>query len=488
MVALDRQKPLVLIGFVAFSICCICLGIALENIVLPLLPFGLLLLSIAILDFKNVYLLFFAILPFSVEVYLPNGLGTDIPSEPLMLLLTGLSIVLLVHRFYKIDKHYFLHPISVLLFLHLFWILFSSIFSYNPTVSYKFLLAKIWYIVPFYGLSLYMLKSPSFLTRWTKYLLYSLLIALCYVMVRHAALGFTFDSINDALKPIFRNHVNYAALLVLFLPYAIIPLKKKYGNNSWWSKSLTAGVFFFLLLAIYLTYTRAAHGAVFIALGSYYIIKYKKVTLALYSSLLVIVLFITLLLVGNRYMDFKPDFNKTITHTNFDNLLEATVKMEDISTMERVYRWVAGYQMIQKEPWTGFGPNSFFFNYKDHSVSAFKTYVSNNPDKSGIHNYYLMLWVEQGIFGFLIFLILCFVFLITGEQVYHSLNHADHKAYVMAAIISMIVILAILLINDMIESDKVGPFFFFNLAVIVHYHLESKKESDTLMKKNLDSN
>jgi O-antigen ligase len=100
-------------------------------------------------------------------------------------------------------------------------------------------------------------------------------------------------------------------------------------------------------------------------------------------------------------MDFAPNFERTITHTEFDNLIEATYKLEDISSMERVYRWMAGIEMIKDRFWFGFGPGTFYSNYKAYSISRFQTYVSDNPDQSGIHNYFLMTWVEQGFIGFI---------------------------------------------------------------------------------------
>ncbi|MBK7808317.1 MAG: O-antigen ligase family protein [Saprospiraceae bacterium] len=172
---------------------------------------------------------------------------------------------------------------------------------------------------------------------------------------------------------------------------------------------------------------------------------------------------------NNKYMDFAPDFEKTITHTEFDNLLEATYKLEDISSMERVYRWMSGVEMIKERFWLGFGPGSFYPNYKFYSISRFQTYVSNNPDQSGIHNYFLMTWVEQGLIGFLLFIALCFVLLMTGENVYHRCNDPKDKYIIMASTLGFIIIFAMCLINDLIETDKVGPFFFFNAFILLFF-------------------
>jgi O-antigen ligase len=212
-----------------------------------------------------------------------------------------------------------------------------------------------------------------------------------------------------------------------------------------------------------------------IALGAWFIIHHRWVKQALAISSFVAFIGVLWLSWNNKYMEFTPDFEKTITHKEFDNLLEATYKLEDISSMERVYRWMAGIEMIKDRFWMGFGPGSFYSNYKSYSISRFQTYVSDNPEQSGIHNYYLMTWVEQGLIGFLIFIGLCFVILIESENLYHKCTNPKDKYLVMACALAFIIIFAMNLINDLIETDKVGPFFFLNMAFLLFISSKYKK-------------
>jgi O-antigen ligase len=153
--------------------------------------------------------------------------------------------------------------------------------------------------------------------------------------------------------------------------------------------------------------------------------------------------------------------------------------MEDISTVERFYRWVAGINMIEEKPLTGFGPSTFYSNYKSYTVTSYKTYVSDNPEKSGIHNYYLMTAVEQGIPGLLIFVGLCMICILCGEQAFHALKNKEEKALVMAATVSFVLVLAVLIINDLIEADKVGPLFFLSASIIAFYSIRAKELKDS---------
>jgi len=433
-----------------------------EQYALALVPFGIVFIYTAVSAYRWIYLLFFFLLPFSTEIYLAGGFGTDLPSEPLMLFLCGIFFLLLIQKKFNVTKDMVSHPLSLVVLSHLIWIFFISVFSSDHLVSFKYALAKTWYVIPFYFLSFLILdvkKEHSFRNVFL-FLWIGLLIAVSYVMLRHLATGFSFKDINEAVRPIFRNHVNYASMLVVFLPFLV------YLRTGSKHKFIYSFFILYLVVAIYFSYTRAAQLSIVIALCSYYIIRFRLTIYALLVAALVMVSLVLFLVHENKYLDYAPNYESTVAHYKFDNLIEATYKMEDISTMERVHRWVAGFTMVSEKPWVGFGPGCFYPFYKNHTVSSFKTYVSDNPEKSGIHNNFLMVFVEQGIIGFIVMLLLCFMPMLIGERTYHLLHITWQKNLVMAATISIIICVSILLINDLLEADKVGPLFFLCVSII----------------------
>jgi O-antigen ligase len=231
-----------------------------------------------------------------------------------------------------------------------------------------------------------------------------------------------------------------------------------------------------MLLAIYFTYTRAAYAAILLAAGAYFVIRWRLLRLVLAGLGVVIFVGFLYLSYDNNYLDFAPEFNRTISHEDFGNLMEATYKMEDISTMERVYRWVAAFQMSFERPWMGFGPGNFVNFYQSYTVNNFETYVSDNPEGSGVHCYYLMTLVEQGYIGVLIFIALSFMVLLQGEKIYHRCADPMRRRIIMALTLSTVVMDAFLLINDMVETDKMGSFFFICMAILVNQDLENKRQ------------
>jgi O-antigen ligase len=171
----------------------------------------------------------------------------------------------------------------------------------------------------------------------------------------------------------------------------------------------------------------------------------------------------------NHYISYSPNYEKTITHKNFDDLVSATYNMEDISTVERFYRWVAGYYMVLEKPLAGFGPASFYSVYHSYVDRHFTTYVSDNPEHSGMHNYYLMVAVEQGLIGLAIFLALLVSVLLYGEQIYHRMVPGPERQLLMAMLISFCCGLFILTLNDTVETDKLGTFFLLSIAVVIMF-------------------
>ncbi len=465
-------------GFALSIIVSSLLAIATDELLLFGLPAGLLLVYQTIVDFKKIFYLLLFTIPLSIEFYLPGGLGTDLPTEPLVIgLMLSYGLYIMVN-WKEMKKDFLMHPITLFLLLHLGWMILATVCSNLFIVSFKFLLAKIWYIVGYFFLAGSILKTDKEVKKFFWIIFIPFFSAVVLTVLRHAAIGFSFSDVHSVMKPFFRNHVLYASILAIFLPYIVLA-------SSWYSSKsiLKWGLIFasfFFLIAIYWSFTRTAYVSIIIAMGSYFVIRLKLIKIASLVSIIAIFAGSIYLVQHNNYMEFAPDFEKAVTHKSFDDLVSATSKGEDVSTMERVYRWVAGMQMSKKEILTGHGPGNFYTFYKQNAVTAFETYVSDNPDKSGIHCYYLMILTDQGLPGAFIFLFLTFFVLIKGENIYHQTKNPDRRRTIMAILLSIIIIDAFLLINDMVETDKVGSFFFINLALLINMDLLNQKEEKEL--------
>ncbi|MFN5642241.1 MAG: O-antigen ligase family protein [Sphingobacteriales bacterium] len=409
---------------------------------------------------KLSYLLFLLLvcsIPLSMEFQLTSYLGTDLPDEQLMWFLSPLVILLAIHQRKKIFP-IFNSPITVLLILSLFWVVITILFSVVPLLSIKYLLAKLWYIIPFTIGVLFFMNDEQSLIRAAKYIVLSLLFTVLVILFRHALLGFSFDGIKYIMWPFYRNHVNYGALLVCLIPVAI----GLYFNNRNW-----AIVVIILLVGLFFTYSRGAWLALAVGGIMVWLIKRRMVQWALLSATIIVLSISVWLLKDNHYLRFRPNYEQTIYHYHLDDHLSATYTFRDLSTVERFYRWIAATKMI-KERWIfGYGPNSFYPYYKQYTVNSFRTYVSGNPERSTVHNYFLLLFAEQGLPGLLLFTTLLFYMMWSAQELYHQLENKFYKgvALIIGSILSMISVL--IMLSDLIETDKIGSIFYLSAGLLI---------------------
>jgi O-antigen ligase len=455
--------------FIAFAVLLLGGGVAAAQRHNPALVMPGVLLAgalMALLEWRIIYYLLFFTLPFSQEIGLPGGLSMDVPSEPLMLVLTACVGLMFVLGKGRLARREVLHPLVVLLALMLLWSAVDSLFSVNTTKSVKYLLAKTWYITPFLFGTLLLLKRPAQVWQLAAVYVAGTCLSVLYVAARHATRGLSFAEINWAARPFFHNHVIYAALLSMLIPYAWYAYRatvSKPARLSW------AVAVVLLLFGLFTSYTRASILSLPI-IAIYYVVLRLRLTKALLLGAVLATGGATAYFMHNdNYMLYTPDFEKVIFNgKNFSRHLEATYNMQDVSGMERVYRWVAATHMIADKPLQGSGPSTFYPEYKRYTVKSFRTYVSDNPEKSTTHNYFLLQLAEQGIPGFLLFLILIAVTLLTAERLYHqTTRHPALRRVVLATTLSLVVIIFHLLLNELIEVDKIGSMFFVGLALLI---------------------
>jgi O-antigen ligase len=455
----------------------VCLGIGasifFESPIPIALPASALMALILFLDYRYFFYLLFFSIPLSTEVYIGDTLGTDLPTEPLIVLLLLIYIVCMIIKPKYFSRDFLRHPISLFLLYHFIWTCVTAIFSEDIAISAKFILAKAWYIAAFYLMSGHILTRTKYINVILWLVTIPLAIATLKVILHHATLNFGFKRINESTSPFFRNHVNYAAILSTFLPYIVYLYRTSIPAKT---KSLLLNILIIIGFGIVTSYTRAAYVAIAMAYVTYWIIRLRLSKLVLTVSVVLIIGVINFLIIENQFMKYVPT-EKTVAHTELSDIVNSTSKLEDVSTMERYYRWIAGLQMIYEKPLLGFGPGNFYSNYKKYTLERFSTYVSNNPEKSGIHNYYLMITVEQGIIGLIVFLSFIILAFVYGENLYHRLQDKNLKRLVMASMLSSLIIYAFLIMNDLIETDKIGSFFFFNLAILAIIDIQNRSRS-----------
>ena len=410
----------------------------------------------------NLYFLLLATIPLSAEVMLTETLGTDLPDEPLMWLLNLLLILYAVIYRKRIAEIKADGILTGLLIAHLAWIFIAATMSTDPLLSFKYVAAKTWYLLAFTAASWLFLRTAKDLRLAAWLLILPMTFACIWILLVHGATGFSFDSVNTAVQPFFRNHVNYGAILVCLLPLPLVFFRHlpRFRLLLWL-------ILLVWLLALSLSYSRGAWVAAGVGLLAAAAIRFRVLAAAAFVSVVLVSILLFYFIQGNRYLDFRPDFERTIYHQDFRDHLRATYRLKDLSTAERFHRWIAGARMVEDVPFFGHGPNRFYPAYKPYTVNAFQTYVSENPERSTVHNYFLLLAVEQGIPGLMIFLLLIWrAFYLTGTHYRNARSGLERHAWL--AVGSMLAMIAWLnMLSDLVETDKIGSLFFICIGLLI---------------------
>ena len=440
-------------------------GIYVEHSLYCIIPFALLFLALILLNFRIVFFILLLVLPVSVEAYI-GSFGTDLPSEPIVILLAGCALFYLVLNREELRQKSFRHPISIILLLMLGWSAFATLFSTDIILSIKYMLAKSWYLLGFFILPMLLLRDKKDIKLFFWCLFIPTYLSVFYVLVRHGMMEFSFDSITNAVHPLYRNHVNYAVFITMFLPFLF--LAKKWYPKNYVRYNIIKYAIPVFLAAIYLSYTRGAWLAAFAMFGYYLVLRFNLTKYILIVAGIATITFSVYILKDNNYLKYSPNFEHTIYHDELAEHLTSTFEMEDMSTVERFYRWIAAINLFKENPIVGVGPNNFVANYKKYTVTAYETYISDNEEKSTVHNYFLLLLTEQGLPALVLFIALVAVVLLTAQQTYNSVS-AEQKKYVAAITLCIVAFLLNNTLSDLVEANKVGSLFFICLGLLVNF-------------------
>ncbi len=452
----------------------IVMGILLEENLLLIIPFVVLAAFVFSSDIRKLYFALLFVIPLSTEFSVTATLSTDLPDEPMMLLLSGSLIVIMILKPSVFPAQIKKSGLFLLVLLQLTWMTVTMFFSYETLLSVKYILAKTWFLMAFVVGGMIFLKTKEDFILASKALIFSMLIPVVISLIRHASKGFTFESVNETLSPFFRNHVNYSALIVCLLPVLFMWRYYSTGQSKKW---ITACILLFLA-ALLFAYSRGAWLCLITGAVTWLAIKKRFLLSLIFTIILITATGLFWLVQNENYLKFAPDFNTTTQHANIAEHLEATYTLKDMSTMERFYRWIAGLKMVNEELLKGYGPNTFSLHYKEYTVDAFKTWVSSNEEQSSVHNYFLLVSIEQGIPGLLLLVVLLISMFSIAIKGYHTLKEPFGRSLSMLCGVILSMIVTLNLLSDLIETDKIGSIFFIVLGMLIHLQVKMKEEKN----------
>ncbi|TNE96815.1 MAG: hypothetical protein EP322_07745 [Bacteroidetes bacterium] len=449
---------------------------------LMLFPFALIAIYATIYHQEFIFLALAFLTPLSVNIeeYV-DGFGLFLPTEPLMF---GLMILLVLQHVRKrmIPTYVFSHLIVKVVGLYLLWILVTSITSSHPVVSFKFLLAKLWFIIPllFFGPLVY--NDRTNIIRFMWLLSLGMILVITYTLVVHASYGFGEKEGHWVMSPFFKDHTIYGALVAFITPILFgLYFSKKHTPLI----QMTLMILILInLVGLYFSYTRAAWLSIIAALGVYMLIR-LKVRFSILAALAVIVGLVIFLSWDNIQMELERNKYEHTTEAFSERIQSATNVTTDASNLERLNRWSCALEMFRERPVFGFGPGTYAFEYARFQDPENLTIISTNfGDMGNAHSEYLGPLSESGLIGMLLIFALIAAIFYKGITLYQSWPKEDKemRSLLMAMIMALVTYFVHGVLNNYLDTDKASIPIWSICAIFIAMEYQLKQRVNALSK------
>lgn len=450
-------------------------------------------LSVGLVYFDIYYLFLFPIVLFASIVFLfkpdvvfyslaflvplsinPNDvdlghLSLSIPTEPMLFLLVLIFVYYLVSE-KNINTKIFTHPFSILIYIYIIWLIITTIASVDLIVSIKFVIAKIWFIVPSYFLAHFYFKKEQNIVSFLTLFICGISIVALYNIIHLAGFNFEDKPSQWTMQPFFKDHAILGAILALAIPISFG--LRSYFNSDVIRKNLFSIISVILIICLIFTYSRAAWVSVIPALLLFFLLKFKF----RFSTLFTIV--VGLIIIGlfnlNVILDSLGQNKVASSDDLVENVESITNISSDASNLERINRWSCAIDMWQEKPFFGWGPGTYMFNYAPFQLSANYTEISTNfGDVGNAHSEYLGPLAETGVIGLLIFLMMFIMVFYYLFKVYLLAHEKSSKIIISTAGCGLITYFVHGFMNNYLDTDKAAVIFWILISIIISYDIKN---------------
>ena len=442
---------------------------------LSLFPIALLLVYFAIFQTEKLFLSLAFLTPFSINIEeFSKSFGLFIPSEPLLF---GLMLILIFFHFKTpfLDKRIWKQPIIIAVIIFISWMFVTAITSSHVLVSFKFILSKLWFIIPILFFGTYFFKKEANRNWFIRLFIIATSCTIIYTLIHHATYDFGEKAGHWVMSPFFKDHTIYGAIIAMIIPLLL----------AWYFSEKHAPLIQISLIAIiiivflgfYFSYTRAAWLSVVIAIIVGLIIHFKVNYKILMSgaALAFIILFF-------QWDSIQIELARnTHEHTTeaFDERIQSAANITtDASNLERINRWNCALSMFEKRPIFGYGPGTYAFEYAPFQEAKNLTIISTNfGDMGNAHSEYLGVLAEMGLIGLLLFIVLVGTIFYSAIQLFYNWPSEDHKTRIIifGMILSLTTYFSHAFLNNFLDTDKAAVPIWAMCSIIIVLNLEQIK-------------
>ncbi|MDA7762373.1 O-antigen ligase family protein [Crocinitomicaceae bacterium] len=434
---------------------------------LGLFPLVLLFIYLAVFETEKFFLSIAFLTPLSVNIEeYTDGLGLFLPTEPLLF---GLMVLFLFIQIKSpfLDVRIWRNPIIICVLSYIIWLVFTSVTSTDPLISFKSVLAKLWFIIPLliFGTHFFRKHENRIIFLWL--FIVSCCLVVCFTLVHHSIYGFGEEEGHWVMWPFFKDHTIYGATVALCLPISLALLKQK--GSPPLSKAILILLNVILIVGLIFSYTRAAWLSVIcasiIGMLVYFRVNFRFLMgLGLAFSLIIYSQW------DNIQLALAKNTHEHTTEAFEEKIQSAANVTTDASNLERINRWDCAIQMFKKEPITGFGPGTYAFEYAPFQDPENQTIISTNfGDMGNAHSEYLGTLSETGLLGLLLFLSIIASIFISAIRLYYktAIQENDTKLLIMGIIVSLSSYFIHAFLNNYLDTDKAAVPVWAMCAMII---------------------
>lgn len=451
------------------------LAIYLEIYFVNLIPAALLVIFLALFSLDRLILLVVFLTPLAINLQnLEGGLGLSLPTEPIIF---GIMLIFILKQFHQntVDQKVIKHPITIAIIVNLIWIFITSITSDIPSVSFKFLVSRLWFVIVFYFVGVQLFKKYDVIKKFSWLYIIPFAIIIIYTLYSHYLLGFEEKPANYVMSPFYNDHTVYGAMLAMFLPVLIFfTMNKKYLPSIRMSAVLLLLLF---MVALVFSYTRAAWVSLAVAVVAYIMLLLH----IRFRTLMIIFLGIsTVLYVYQTEVKMALEKNRQDASADFNEHIQSISNVStDASNLERLNRWSAAFRMFEERPLFGWGPGTYAFEYAPFQHANEKTIISTNRgDRGNAHSEYIGPLSESGVLGLVTFVIIILCVLSTGFRLYYTIRDNETRKLVLVTLLGFITYIVHGCLNNFLDTDKASVPFWGFIAILVAIDLYHKDREE----------
>ena len=438
------------------------------------LPAVIAVLLLYVYSLDKVLLLVSFLTPLSINIQSLNvRLALSLPVEPL---LAGLLVLFIAKYLYerKFDQKITSHPISIVIYLMFIWMIITTITSEMPVVSLKFVVSRLWFVVPAYFMCALLFKEPKNISRFIWLYIAGLVIVVIYTIFNHALHGFDGDTAHWVMTPFYNDHTAYGAALAVYIVLCIALLLMPNMKVS--QRIIGILVLCLLIVAIILSFCRASWISLIAALGVLICVLLKiRFKYIAFIAAVLIGLFFTF---QQQIFDSLSKNDQDASGNIVENIQSMTNITTDASNLERINRWNSAFRLFEERPIFGWGPGTYQFVYAPFQESRNKTIISTNSgDMGNAHSEYIGALAEQGLIGSLIVVSLVVVFMYCGLMTYRRAKNRESRILVLGATLALLGYFVHGTLNNFLDTDKLAVPIWSCMAIITAidcYHADKE--------------